>query len=177
MRTYAERARAIQPTGVRKMFDLAGDDTISFGLGEPDFQPPPVAIEAFHQAMLDGRNKYTTTAGLPALREAIAKGWDAYAPGLTADNVCITMSGTNALMNLFLTLLDPGKKVLLPEPYFPLYGPDATLVGGSPTYYPCRFEHEFVPQIDDLEALVDSDTTAILYNFPSNPTGGTIDAG
>ena len=64
MRTYAERARAIQPTGVRKMFDLAGEDTISFGLGEPDFQPPPVAIEAFHQAMLDGRNKYTTTAGL-----------------------------------------------------------------------------------------------------------------
>ena len=55
MRTYAERARAIQPTGVRKMFDLAGEDTISFGLGEPDFQPPPVAIEAFHQAMLDGR--------------------------------------------------------------------------------------------------------------------------
>jgi aspartate aminotransferase len=176
MRTYAARARAIQPTGVRKMFDLAGEDTISFGLGEPDFQPPPVAIEAFHQAMLDGRNKYTTTAGLPALRDAIAKGWDAYAPGMNADNVCITMSGTNALMNLFLTLVDPGKKVLLPEPYFPLYGPDATLVGGSPTYYPCRFEHEFVPQVEDLEALMDEDTVAILYNFPSNPTGGTINA-
>ena len=74
------------------------------------------------------------------------------------------MSGTNALTTSS-DLSDPGKKVLLPEPYFPLYGPDATLVGGSPTYYPCRFEHEFVPQIDDLEALVDSDTTAILYNF------------
>ena len=52
----------------------------------------------------------------------------------------------------------------------------ATLVGGSATYYPCRFEHEFVPQIEDLEALVDGDTVAILYNFPSNPTGGTINA-
>ena len=70
----------------------------------------------------------------------------------------------------------PRRKVLLPEPYFPLYGPDATLVGGSATYYPCRFEHEFVPQIEDLEALVDEDTVAILYNFPSNPTGGTINA-
>ena len=66
---------AIQPTGVRKMFDLAGGDVISFGLGEPDFQPPALAIEAFHQAMLDGRNKYTTTAGLPALRSKIAETW------------------------------------------------------------------------------------------------------
>ena len=61
MGTFSDRALAIQPTGVRKMFDLAGDDVISFGLGEPDFQPPSVAIEAFYQAMLDGRNKYTTT--------------------------------------------------------------------------------------------------------------------
>ena len=68
MGNFSQRALAIQPTGVRKMFDLAGDDVISFGLGEPDFQPPPIAIEAFHKAMLDGRNKYTTTAGLPPLR-------------------------------------------------------------------------------------------------------------
>ena len=175
MRTYASRARAIQPTGVRKMFDLAGDDVISFGLGEPDFQPPPVAIEAFHRAMLDGRNKYTTTAGLPALREAIAASWSHVAPGMGAGNVCITMSGTNALLNLFMTLVNPGDKVLLPEPYFPLYGPDATLVGGSAAYYPCRFENAFVPNVEELEALVDDDTVAILYNFPSNPTGGTID--
>ena len=76
MRTFSDRALSIQPTGVRKMFDLAGDDTISFGLGEPDFQPPKVAIDAFHQAMLDGHNKYTTTAGLPALREQIAQSWN-----------------------------------------------------------------------------------------------------
>ena len=78
---FSQRALAIQPTGVRKMFDLAGDDVISFGLGEPDFQPPPIAIEAFHQAMLDGRNKYTTTAGLPALRSKIAESWHHLEPG------------------------------------------------------------------------------------------------
>ncbi|MEJ6530735.1 MAG: aminotransferase, partial [Euryarchaeota archaeon] len=66
MRTFSDRVLSIQPTGVRKMFDLAGDDVISFGLGEPDFQPPNVAIEAFYRAMKDGHNKYTTTAGLPA---------------------------------------------------------------------------------------------------------------
>ena len=174
LRTFSDRALSIQPTGVRKMFDLAGEDTISFGLGEPDFQPPKVAIDAFHQAMLDGRNKYTTTAGLPALREQIAHSWNNYQEGLDQSNVCITMSGTNALLNLFLTLVNPGQNVLLPEPYFPLYGPDVTICGGEDRYYPCKFDNEFIPQIEDLEELIDENTVAILYNFPSNPTGGTL---
>ena len=174
MRTYSDRALAIQPTGVRKMFDLAGDDVISFGLGEPDFQPPAIAIEAFHQAMLDGRNKYTTTAGLPALRQKIASSWEHYQTGMDEQNVCMTMSGTNALLNLFMTLVNPGDNVLLPEPYFPLYGPDATLVGGEARYYPCLFEDEFIPSIESLESIVDENTVAILYNFPSNPTGGML---
>jgi len=175
MGTFSDRVLNIQPTGVRKMFDLAGDDVISFGLGEPDFQPPPVAIEAFHQAMLDGRNKYTTTAGLPALRKKIAESWSEYQTGMDENNICITMSGTNALLNLFLTLVNPGDNVLLPEPYFPLYGPDVSIAGGDARFYPCLFEKQFIPQIEDLEALVDDNTVAILYNFPSNPTGGTLD--
>ena len=175
MGDFSDRALRIQPTGVRKMFDLAGDDVISFGLGEPDFQPPAIAIEAFYQAMLDGKNKYTTTAGLPALRAKIAESWDSYQSGLDEANVCITMSGTNALLNLFLTLVNPGDNVLLPEPYFPLYGPDVSIAGGESKFYPCLFENEFIPQVSDLEALVDEHTVAILYNFPSNPTGGTLD--
>lgn len=157
------------------MFDLAGDDTISFGLGEPDFQPPPVAIEAFHKAMLDGKNKYTTTAGMPQFRKKIAESWESYQPGMDEQNVCITMSGTNALLNLFLSVVNPGDNVLLPEPYFPLYGPDVSIAGGEAKYYSCLFENEFIPQVKDLEALVDENTVAILYNFPSNPTGGTLD--
>ena len=65
---FSERANSINPTGVRRMFDMADDDAVQFGLGEPDFQPPEIAIEAFAKAMKDGKNKYTTTAGLPALR-------------------------------------------------------------------------------------------------------------
>ncbi len=174
MRTFSDRVLAIQPTGVRKMFDLAGDDVISFGLGEPDWEPPIEAIDAFYKAMLDGHNKYTTTAGLPALRKKIASSWASYQEGMTEQNVCMTMSGTNALLNLFMTLVNPGDNILLPEPYFPLYGPDATLVGGESKYYPCLFENEFIPTISDLESLVDENTVAILYNFPSNPTGGTL---
>jgi aspartate aminotransferase len=159
------------------MFDLAGDDVISFGLGEPDWEPPIEAIDAFYKAMLDGHNKYTTTAGLPSLRKKIAASWASYQGGMNEENVCMTMSGTNALLNLFMTLVNPGDNILLPEPYFPLYGPDATLVGGESKYYPCLFENEFIPKISDLESLVDENTVAILYNFPSNPTGGTLDEG
>ena len=174
MRTFSDRALGIQPTGVRKMFDLAGDDVISFGLGEPDFQPPKIAIDSFYQAMLDGKNKYTTTAGLPKLRTKIAHSWAQYQSGMDESNVCITMSGTNALLNIFLTIVNPGENVLLPEPYFPLYGPDVSICGGETRYYPCKFENEFIPKISDLEELVDEKTVAILYNFPSNPTGGTL---
>ena len=64
------------------MFDMAGDDAVQFGLGEPDFQPPALAIEAFTRAMKDGRNKYTTTAGLPDLRKKIAEMWHHRIPNL-----------------------------------------------------------------------------------------------
>tara|TARA_B000000532_G_scaffold117240_1_gene94071 strand:+ start:9425 stop:10579 length:1155 start_codon:yes stop_codon:yes gene_type:complete len=171
---FTKRVRSIQPTGVRKMFDMAGDDVISFGLGEPDFQPPPIAIEEFHKAMLDGRNKYTTTAGLPELRKVIAESWSDYDSNLDENNVCMTMSGTNALFNCFMALVEEGNNVLIPEPYFPLYGPDVTLTGGEARYYPCLFENEFIPLVEDLEKLVDENTKAILYNFPSNPTGAML---
>jgi aspartate aminotransferase len=171
---FSDRAISIRPTGVRRMFDLAGDDSIQFGLGDPDFQPPPVAIEAFSRAMNEGRNKYTTTAGLPPLRQKIAENMHHLDPNLDKSNVCITMSGTNGLLDIFLALVNPGDNVLLPEPYFPLYPTDVVICGGEANMYPCTFENDFVPTISDLESRVDENTVAILYNFPSNPTGGNV---
>ncbi|MEE3232076.1 MAG: aminotransferase class I/II-fold pyridoxal phosphate-dependent enzyme [Candidatus Thermoplasmatota archaeon] len=171
---FSERANSINPTGVRRMFDMADDDAVQFGLGEPDFQPPEIAIEAFAKAMKDGKNKYTTTAGLPALRQKIAEMWHHRIPELNASNVCITMSGTNGLLDIFLALVGPGDNVLIPEPYFPLYPSDAVICGGEPNLYPCTFENGFVPTIEDLKSRVDENTVAVLYNFPSNPTGGTV---
>ena len=173
---FSERANSINPTGVRRMFDMADDDAVQFGLGEPDFQPPEIAIEAFSKAMKDGKNKYTTTAGLPALRQKIAEMWHHRIPELNASNVCITMSGTNGLLDIFLALVGPGDNVLIPEPYFPLYPSDVVICGGEPNLYPCTFENGFVPTIEDLESRVDENTVAVLYNFPSNPTGGNVTA-
>lgn len=86
----------------------------------------------------------------------------------------MTMSGTNALLDIFLALVDPGDEVLLPEPYFPLYPTDVVICGGTPVLYPCLFENGFVPSVADLEACLTDNTVAILYNFPSNPTGGNV---
>ena len=171
---FSDRSNSIQPTGVRRMFDMAGDDAVQFGLGEPDFQPPAVAIEAFTRAMSEGRNKYTSTAGIPPLRKRISELWTHLSPDLDESSVCITMSGTNALLDVFLAIVNPGDKVMIPEPYFPLYPPDVVLCGGEPTFYPCKFENGFVPTIEDLASRVDDRTVAILYNFPSNPTGGNV---
>ena len=171
---FSDRSNSIQPTGVRRMFDMAGDDAVQFGLGEPDFQPPEVAIEAFTRAMSEGRNKYTSTAGIPPLRKRISELWTHLSPDLDESSVCITMSGTNALLDVFLAIVNPGDKVMIPEPYFPLYPPDVVLCGGEPTFYPCKFENGFVPTIEDLASRVDDRTVAILYNFPSNPTGGNV---
>ena len=91
---------------------MAGEDAVQFGLGEPDFQPPDLAIEAFTRAMREGRNKYTTTAGLPPLRQKIAEMWHHLVPTLDESNVCITMSGTNALLDIFLAIVNPGDKVM-----------------------------------------------------------------
>ena len=171
---FSDRANSIQPTGVRRMFDMAGDDTVQFGLGEPDFQPPKLAIEAFNLAMEQGKNKYTTTAGLPQLRQKIADEWSHLSPNLGQSNVCITMSGTNALLDVFLAIVNPGDNVLIPEPYFPLYPQHAVICGGEPNFYPCNFDNGFVPTIDDLESRINDNTVALLVNFPSNPTGATV---
>ncbi len=171
---FSDRANSIRPTGVRRMFDMAGDDAVQFGLGEPDFQPPEVAIKAFTRAMEDGRNKYTTTAGLPPLRKKIAESWHHLLPEIDESNVCMTMSGTNALLDIFLAIVNPDDEVLLPEPYFPLYPTDVVICGGKPINYPCKFENGFVPEIADLEERLSDRTVAVLYNFPSNPTGGNV---
>ncbi|MCA1812738.1 MAG: aspartate aminotransferase, partial [Halobacteriales archaeon] len=68
----AERMKGVELSSIRKMFELAGRDAISFGIGEPDLQPPPHAIAAYEEALEGGHNKYCPSAGIPELREALA---------------------------------------------------------------------------------------------------------
>lgn len=167
----AERTRRVEISGIRRMFESAQPNSINLGLGEPDFNPPPEVIASLCHSVRNGGNHYGPSAGLSALREQIATRYADRDPKTVRENVIVTASGTEALMTTALTLYDPGDEVLVPNPGFVLYGPQARLVGAVPVYYPLVERRKFQPDLDALEQLVTPKTRAIVVNSPSNPTG------
>ncbi len=170
----AERTREVEISGIRKMFEAAGPNSINLGLGEPDFDPPSAVVEALCAAVRDGRNHYGPSAGLPELREKVSERYRDRDPATSKENVIITGSGTEGLMATALALYDPGDEVLVPDPGFVLYAPHARLVGAVPVPYPLAETTGFLPDLDELEGLVTPRTRAIVVNSPSNPTGAVF---
>lgn len=169
----SDRLDAIPMSGIRKMFDLAKPDSINLGLGEPDLEPPKEAIEYMNAAAVGGRNKYSPTAGIPELRDAVAERFSAYAPGLKGKNVMITPSGSTALLEVTQAFIDPGDEVLVPSPGFVIYAPHAKLAGGKPVEYRLT-EGDFQPDTDYIQERITDRTKMIVVNNPSNPTGGVL---
>lgn len=168
----SKRLDSIPMSGIRKMFDLAGPDSVHLGLGEPDLDPPPEAIEGMHQAALAHKNKYGPTAGIPELREAVAARSSAYGE-VGGGNVMITPSGSTALFEIAQSFIEPGDEVLVPSPGFVVYGPHTALAGGVSKEYRLT-EGDFQPDIGDILELLTAKTRMIVVNSPSNPTGGLI---
>jgi aspartate aminotransferase len=172
----AQRVLAIEISGIRKMFEGAPSNAINLGLGEPDFDPPKVAIDALCTAIRSGKNHYGPSAGLPDLREAVAQRYRDRLASTQREQVIITGSGSEALMAVALTLYDPGDEVLVPDPGFVLYGPHARIAGALPVPYPLQESEAWAPDLDALESLVTERTRAIVVNSPSNPTGSVLSA-
>lgn len=169
----SDRLAAIPMSGIRKMFDLAKPDSINLGLGEPDLEPPKEAIEGMNAAAVDGKNKYSPTASIPELRDAIAERFSRYNPGLSGRNVIVTPSGSTALLEMTQAFVDPGDEVLVPSPGFVIYAPHASLAGGKPVEYRLT-EGDFQPDIDYIQDRITEKTKMIVVNNPSNPTGGVL---
>ncbi|HTT16098.1 MAG TPA: pyridoxal phosphate-dependent aminotransferase [Thermoplasmata archaeon] len=170
----AQRAREVEISGIRKMFEAAPPHSINLGLGEPDFDPPPEVVEALCAAVRGGRNHYGPSAGIPELRERLAERYHDREPATSRENVLVTGSATEALMAAALALYDPGDEVLVPNPGFVLYAPHARLAGAVPVPYSLPAEHGFQPDLDEIEGLVTGRTRAIVVNSPSNPTGAVF---
>lgn len=168
----SKRISEIPMSGIRKMFDLAGPDSINLGLGEPDLAPPKEAIEGMNAAASAGLNKYGPTAGIPELRAAVAERFSKYGD-ITGDNVIITPSGSSALLEITQSMIDPGDNVLIPSPGFVIYGPHAQLAGGTFTEYRLT-EGDFQPDTDDIQSKITPATKMIVVTNPSNPTGGVL---
>jgi aspartate/methionine/tyrosine aminotransferase len=177
VKELAPRAVAAKRSTIREVFDLANrmPDAIRLEIGEPSFPTPAHVIEAAFDAARSGYTRYTPNGGLASLRELIAdrlRRVDGYRPD--PDQVVVTPGGMNALFSIYLALLAPGDEVLLPTPGFPNMDEMVRLLGGVPVFYELRLEDGFLPDLDELEALVTPRTKAIFANTPSNPTGAVF---
>jgi aspartate aminotransferase len=170
----AQRAREVEISGIRKMFESAPPNSINLGLGEPDFNPPRAVVDALCRAVRAGQNHYGPSAGVPALREKLADRYRDREPATDRANVLVTGSATEGLLATALALYDPGDEVLVPNPGFVLYAPHARLAGAVPVPYSLLPSRQFLPDLEELEGLVTSRTRAIVVNSPSNPTGAVF---
>lgn len=172
------RASSLQPSGIRKFFDILADmpDAISLGIGEPDFQTPWHIRDAGIRSLERGFTKYSSNAGMSDLRRAIS----AYLERrfqLTYDpetQLLVTVGGSEAIDLALRALIDPGDEVLIPQPSFVCYGPIATLAGGTPVPIALDDSNDFRLSPAQLEAVITPRSKVLVLPFPSNPTGGIM---
>jgi aspartate aminotransferase len=156
-----------------KALQAAGEDVIGFGAGEPDFPTPAHIVEAALAACRRVEDHhYTPSAGLPALRAAIAAKTERDSGFVvTPQQVVVTNGGKHAVYNTFATLLDPGDEVLLPAPYWTTYPESISLAGGVPVPVLTDESTGYLATVEQLETARTEKTKALLYCSPSNPTG------
>ncbi|HET9090071.1 MAG TPA: pyridoxal phosphate-dependent aminotransferase [Acidimicrobiales bacterium] len=159
-----------------KALKAAGEPVIGYGAGEPDFPTPEHIVEAAVKACTDlGMHKYTPTAGLPALREAIAvKTMRDSGLDVGSHQVLVTNGGKHAVATTFMTLLNPGDEVLIPAPYWTTYPEAVYLAGGRPIAVPTSEANGFRVTVGDLEAARTPKTKLLVFVSPSNPTGAVV---
>jgi len=159
----AARARALRQQGV---------DIVSFTAGEPDFDTPQHICEAARTAIEQGKTKYLPAAGLPELKQAVAREAGVFR-GVDIDpaRVVISVGAKHALFNFFMALLDPGDEVLIPAPYWVSYPDQVRIAGGVPVFVTTNPGSDWSLKAQELEKKITPDTRAIVINSPSNPTG------
>jgi aspartate aminotransferase len=149
-----------------------GRDVISLSVGEPDFDTPENIKEAAIAAIRRGETKYPPVAGIPQLREAIAKKFKReneldYKPSQTI----VGTGGKQVIYNALLATLNPGDEVIIPRPYWVSYPEMVVLNGGEPVFVDTTMEHDFKLQAQDLDRAITPKTKWIILNSPSNPSG------
>jgi aminotransferase len=159
---------------IREMNRLAVEaGAVSLAQGFPDFACPIELKEAANRAILDDVNQYAITWGARALRAAIAAKVERCHPGWVIDpetQITVTCGATEAMIATMLGLLDPGDEVVIFEPFYENYGPDAILAGAIPRYVTLH-QPDWSIDPDELRAAFTGRTRAIIVNSPHNPTG------
>ena len=166
-------SKVIAPTLSRQLFMMAKqyDDVIDFTLGDPDVPTPNAICDAAYNAAITGKTHYAPNAGLPALREAIAK-QVAKESGIeySANNVAVTIGATEAVYLSFMACINPGDEVIILAPYWVQYENIVKLLGGKPVIID-TFKEGFEPDLNAIFKAINDRTKAIVVNSPNNPSG------
>ena len=175
----SERIVGIQPSGIRKFFDIVSEmkDAISLGVGEPDFDTPWHIRDEGIYSLEKGRTFYTSNAGLKELRTEIANYLNRRL-GITYDplhEIMVTVGGSEAIDIAMRAMLDPGDEVLIPQPSFVAYEPCAILANGVPVVIDLKEENEFRLTAEELKAAITPKTKLLVMPFPNNPTGAVME--
>ena len=158
-----------------RALEKQGRSVIHLEIGEPDFPTPPHIIEAGKRAMDEGYTKYGPTAGLPELRESIAR-YISRTRGIAAspDGVCVVPGAKPIMFFTMLALLEPGDEAIYPDPGFPIYESMIRYIGATPVPIPLLESRGFSFDLDLFRSKLSDRTRMVILNSPENPTGGTI---
>jgi aspartate aminotransferase len=159
-----------------KALKAAGEPVIGYGVGEPDFPTPVHIVEAAAKACYELANhKYTPTAGIPDLREAIAaKSMRDSGLDVKASQVLVTNGGKHAIATAFISILNPGDEVLIPAPYWTTYPEAVYLTGATPVPVMTSEANGFRISVEELERARTKNTKMLVFNSPSNPSGAVL---
>jgi aspartate aminotransferase len=149
-----------------------GEDIISFAAGEPDMDTPEPVKEAAIKAIREGFTKYTPSAGIPELREAVAqKLFRENGISVQPDQVVISCGAKHAVFNALLAVCSPGDEVAILTPAWPTYREQVILAGAKPVFIPTAPEENYQPTIERLRKGLTPRTRVLILNTPTNPTG------
>lgn len=149
-----------------------GENIIHLEVGEPDFDTPECVKEAAVKAIRDGKTHYTHSLGLVELREAIAEhDHQKYGVEVNPDQILVTSGTSPAMLLLFMSLLEPGEEVILPNPYYACYPNFICMVEGKPIFVKVYEEEGFQYRPEEIKSFIGPRTKGIFVNSPANPTG------
>ena len=149
----------------------AGKKVLHLNIGQPDIETPQVALDAI-KGMDRNVIEYSNSEGFDSYREGLAKYYNSVGIGVSGDNIMVTTGGSEALIFGFMTCMDPGDEIIIPEPFYANYNGFATMAGLTVKPITANIEDGFaLPPIEDFESQITEKTKAILICNPGNPTG------
>lgn len=174
----SKAATTIEPSGIRKFFDLAAEmeGVISLGVGEPDFVTPDHIRKVGIETLEQGQTHYTANAGLIELRKEISN-YIKRSTGVEynpAGEIVVTVGGSEAIDLAVRAIVNPGDEVLIPEPSFVCYKPITVLAGGTPVHVVTTVENKFKLRAEQLKAAITPKTKLLILPYPNNPTGAIM---